>query len=185
MSIEQPPITSTAIQLDKFTQIWRNWFDYMHRVVKSKKAIVKTDTFSTASTAWTDITGLEVTINPSRRSSKFLIRYDISVGLSSSHSVGFKIVRTVAGSSSDVGVGDSASSRSSVTTQVKSGSSVTSLDTTSMAITDSPNSTQIVTYKVQVKNLAAGTVYINRTSTDTDSASFPRAVSSIQIEEVN
>ena len=53
-----------------------------------------------------------------------------------------------------------------------------------MSFLDSPNSTSAITYKVQVQAQGAGTAYINRTQTDTNSLSFARGSSTITVMEI-
>ena len=46
---------------------------------------VKTDTFSTSSSSFTDITGLSATITPSSNSNKILVILDLMVAVSYTH----------------------------------------------------------------------------------------------------
>ena len=49
---------------------------------------------------------------------------------------------------------------------------------------DSPSSTSSLTYKMQLKSSASGTVYINRTSDDSDNSTRARGSSTITVMEV-
>jgi hypothetical protein len=49
---------------------------------------------------------------------------------------------------------------------------------------DSPATTSSVTYDIELASNTSGSVFVNRSSTDTDSATFARAASSIILMEV-
>lgn len=49
---------------------------------------------------------------------------------------------------------------------------------------DSPNTTSQITYKVAMNSYSAGTLYVNRSITDTNSADFERGVSYISVTEI-
>lgn len=186
MALEQPP-TQTVIDNENkttFSQRWRNYFDYLFRFLKSDTALVKTDTFSTNSTSWTSVTGMALSITPSRNSSKYLIECSLNVGLSADHSTGFKIIRTVAGASTDISLGDASGSRDRVISHLYSVNAA-GMATVVVRAVDTPNTNQLVTYTLQVKNIAAGTVYLNRTGTDTNSLAFARGSSTMSIKEIN
>ncbi len=71
----------------------------------------KTDTFTTTSTSFTDVTGVTVDITPAATSSKILIIASIQVGGSSTVREALKLVRD----STDIHIGDAASSRGRAT----------------------------------------------------------------------
>ena len=48
---------------------------------------------------------------------------------------------------------------------------------------DSPSTTSATTYKIQTR-VTAGTGYVNRTVTDTDSGVYPRGISTITVMEI-
>ena len=133
----------------------------------------KTDTFSTASTSFTDITGLSVSLTPTNSSNKVLVIAMINCGISSINFLFFNAVRD----STDILVGDSAGSRKQATLVVTPQGAGQS-ESGTILVVDSPGDTSAHTYKITM-SVAAGTGYINRTSTDTNSASWGRATSSI------
>lgn len=133
----------------------------------------KTDTFSTASTSFTDLTGMSVSLTPTSASSKVALFAMVNVGGNAALFAFFKFLRD----STDILIGDSAGSRlrvNSVSTPAGAGQT---MPATLLAI-DSPGDTSSHTYKVQMA-VGSGTGYINRTGTDTDSATWPRAASMI------
>jgi len=133
----------------------------------------KTDTFSTASTSFTDLTGMSVSLTPTSASSKVALFAMVNVGGSAALFAFFKFLRD----STDILIGDTAGSRlrvNSVSTPAGAGQM---MPATLLAI-DSPGDTSSHTYKVQMA-VGSGTGYINRSGTDTDSATWPRAASMI------
>ena len=74
------------------------------------KQTVKTDTFSKNSSSWADITGMSVSIAPTRADSKVFVMVDIKIGTDHGDSdFHIKLVR----GSTDVYVGDTEGSRTS------------------------------------------------------------------------
>ena len=139
----------------------------------------KTDTFSTTSTSFTDLTGLSATITPSSTSSKIYVVVDIGTAdHSTTQILGFKVTR----GGTDVGVGDSAGSRKQANAGVLI-NSANRAQQVSFSVLDSPSSTSSLTYQVQCYTVS-GTMQINRSHTDPDTASYWRASSSITLIEV-
>jgi hypothetical protein len=58
------------------------------------------------------------------------------------------------------------------------------MQTIGTTILDSPSSTSALTYKVQYKVSTPGTVYLNRTANDGDTATYIRGISTITLIEV-
>lgn len=157
--------------------------------VRQVQSTTLTSTFSTASTTYTDITGLSVSITPQTSASRILVIASVvgctGASLTESPS-GLRLLRD----STAIGVGDAAGSRT-----VTSFASISdSLDYSRLNFTyfprqvvavhfDSPATTAAITYKVQML-VTASTGYINRGATDTDSSSFIRSASSITAIEV-
>jgi hypothetical protein len=140
----------------------------------------KTDTFTLASSTFTDITGLSVSITPTSATSKILVSIDVlGNGAPASGWGGLRIMRD----STPIGVGATAGSRVSVSgfMYVNDGGLLVS---TSNSVLDSPATTSAITYKVQFMTNSAGTGYINRTQADTDSNAYPRGASTITVMEI-
>ena len=119
----------------------------------------KTDVFATTSTSFVDITGLSVTITPKFATSKILVLTDLGHIVSSDASAFAMLVRD----STQIYKGDTSAG---VLQQIYNGASSTgehyysSFHHTSTCV-DDPNTTDTITYKIQVKT-NTGTVYINR-----------------------
>lgn len=149
----------------------------------------KTDTFSTSSTSYTDITGLSATITPSSATNTILVVASVIGCTGASLTEAPSGLRLVRGATA-IGVGAAAGSRT-----VTSFASISdSLDYSRLNFTyfprqvtsvflDSPATTSATTYKVQML-VTTSTGYINRGATDTDSSAFIRGMSSITLIEV-
>jgi len=138
-------------------------------------------TFSTSSTSAVDITGMTLDITPAATSSKILLMAVVNFDMSATTAfAAFTALRD--GSAVDSGIGDAAGSRIRCAAW---GSSYSNQATVSRSMTflDSPSSTSAVTYKLQV-DLDAGTIYLNRSTTDTDNTSFGRTISTLTAMEV-
>lgn len=139
----------------------------------------KTDTFSTSSTSFVDITGLNASITPRSTSSKILVIIHASI----SNDVGVNDLATrLVRDSTPIYVGDTAGSRTLATTGTNAPgpSSAASVPITYL---DSPTSTATLNYKLQMR-VTTSSGYLNRSDTDTDSASFHRYASSITLMEI-
>jgi len=140
----------------------------------------KTDTFTLASSTFTDITGLSVTITPSAATSKIMVFMDIwGNGAPASGWGGLRIVR----GATPIGVGATAGSRVSVNGFMYINDGTLMAGASNMVL-DSPATTSATTYKVQFMTNSAGTGYINRTATDTDNNGFARSASTLTVMEI-
>ena len=140
----------------------------------------KTDTFTTASTSYVDLTGLSVAITPSSTSSKVLVMTSTNCSnVSGGYNTMIKLVR----GSTDVFIGDSASSRAQASAQSRLNDTNAGL-TLTFSFLDSPNTTSATTYKIQIKSQTSGTAAVNRTSADSDTSVIARTASSIIAMEV-
>jgi len=143
----------------------------------------KTDGFSSNTAAFTDITGLSVSITPSASNSKILVLVTLNAsGRDGQGNSAARILRD----STDIFIGDTAGSR------VRASTDISRLDVNAnknfgLTFLDSPATTSALTYKIQVAGLpvASGfTTYVNRSYDDTDSGSFARSASSITVMEI-
>ena len=141
----------------------------------------KTDTFTTSSSTFADITGLSATITPSSASSKIYVSVSLvssmNVASTASH---FRLLRD----STAIALGDAAGSR----IRASSGSyAANSNESAPVPITflDSPATTSATTYKVQMSSVQNGIQsVINRSNGDADSILSGRYVSVITLMEV-
>ena len=142
-------------------------------------SITKTDTFSTSSTSFVDVTGLSLTITPQANTSKFILVAQISAG-ANQDKVWFKF----AGGNTSADVGDTAGSRIRVGLEITAAAAANAASGV-MLFLDSPATSSAVTYKVQMASYSGGTMYVNRSFTDTDNANFARSTSTLTLLEVS
>lgn len=141
----------------------------------------KSDTFSTTSTTFADVTGLSCTITPSASTSQVLILATLNCFAGSG---GYFNARLMRGTTA-IAVGDAAGSRP----QASFGGFFNNqyADTRSIMWLDSPATTSATTYKVQVQLVVGSgtpTIYVNRTGADTNDSFNTRTVSSLTVLEV-
>jgi hypothetical protein len=144
---------------------------------------VKTDTFTTTSTSFVDITGLTATITPSATTSKILIVGQVAMGgTAATRSMGFL---QLAGGNAGTYIGDAAGSRiRSVFGGLDVPDNANFLYSFPIVYLDSPATTSATTYKIQMK-VSANTGYINRSEADSDDGQRARGASSITVMEIS
>ena len=149
----------------------------------------KTNTFSTNSQSFVDVTGLSATITPTSSSNKILVIVNIGYGGHQNLYGWGKLVRTTSGGSPvDICIGNAASNR----VRASLSFSMTNLDNqkykqkhASCSFLDSPNTTTSTTYKVMVMTEnGSRDVHINYSQNDGDAAYSGRLASSITCMEV-
>jgi hypothetical protein len=142
----------------------------------------KTDTFTTSSATFVDVTGLTVSITPSSASNKILVVAQVAHGIGEVTPWGhFKLN----GGNTSSYVGTTAGSRvSAVFGGFSNFDGENMLLSASIVYLDSPATTSSTTYAVQVRAGTAGSVRVNYSSTDSDNASVTRGASSITVFEV-
>lgn len=137
----------------------------------------KTDTASVTGTTFSSV--FTASITPSSSSSTVLVFASLSVGQAASNFVNLRLTR----SSSTLLQGDTAGSRTRVTTQANPGGAGV-MAAANITYMDSPASTSAQTYAIEIASHTTGAVYLNRSGTDTDSAGFSRGASTIILMEV-
>lgn len=133
---------------------------------------IKTDTFSTTSTSYVDVTGLAVSITPSSTSSKIFVILNTSSGHSVGGTVQFQLVRDA----TDIAVAASGANPGSFSTLPSASSAYSAA---SVSHLDNPATTSSVTYKVKTMT-NTGTMFVNRRGVNADRA----GTSSITVMEV-
>ena len=145
---------------------------------------VKTDTFTSNSTSYTDVTGMSVAITPSSSSNKVLVTASFNCAVDTDNR--WSIYQLVRGST-PIFIGDTASSRSvgSVGHVQESSTGVgNGVFNLVIKFLDSPNTTSATTYKIQGKVQSGATFVINRSDNDSDADYGLRTASSITVEEI-
>tara|TARA_B100000945_G_scaffold306514_1_gene294069 strand:- start:24 stop:545 length:522 start_codon:yes stop_codon:yes gene_type:complete len=146
------------------------------------KSVTKTDgDFSTNSGSYTDVTGLSVSITPTRSDSKILIFANLhGVGDSSTQAY-FRFMRD----STAICVGTSVGSRVAATMGSMYEDQTNDTNSCSQQFLDSPSTTSSVTYKIQARTQGDGTLYLNRSSGDANDATSGRFTSTLTVMEVS
>lgn len=140
----------------------------------------KTDTFTTTSTSFTDITGLSVSITPTSNTSRIFISVVTNVSNDTGGQNG--VIRLVRDSTA-IAIGDGAGSRPRGSAQGRVTGDGNGVVNYGVQFVDSPATTAATTYKVQML-AQAGTGCVNRTFNDTDSTAIARTVSTITVMEI-
>ena len=151
------------------------------------KQTVKTDTFSSSSETFTDVTGLSVSITPKFSTSKIMVSYS-GCGGSGTNRVGHvRLARVIGGTTTtDIFIGDQSGA-----SQAQASSSFVQTNTYfvsafSGTFIDSPSTTSAVTYKLQ---LAAGDqdyqVHFGRSHDNNNEFSRSTTPSQITVMEVS
>lgn len=140
-------------------------------------SVVKTDTFTTTSASFTDLTGLSVSITPSSASNKIMIYANVNaIGVNDGS---IRLMRD----STAICIGDASSSRFRISSGINRGN-YEALPS-SIIFLDSPSTTSSITYKVQGNTDGGGTFYLNREVSDPDNTSAGRSASTITVMEIS
>jgi hypothetical protein len=148
----------------------------------------KSDTFSvnTAGNTWNAVTGLSASITPASTNSKILVQVSMLVGGSlSGGSPGYPIYAKLKRDSTDIGIGDAASTRTRITSAVYH-TNTFALWPMSFTFLDSPATTSSITYSVDIRHPSGATqdLYVNRTGDDGDAVQRGRSISTVTLTEI-
>lgn len=141
----------------------------------------KTDTFTTTSATFTDVTGMSVTITPQSATSQILVMVQGNVG---NNSAANGCLFTLLRGATQIDIGDAASNRARVSTQTYNPGDNRFVNF-GLTFLDSPATTSATTYKLQTRVDLAGTMYLNRSFTDADLGSNGRGASTITVMEIS
>lgn len=157
-----------------------SYSDYTNGSVIQVQSTTKTDTQTFTTATYTDITGLSVSITPTATSSKVLVSANITAYAQTNATQGFiRLVRD----STAIGVGTAAGSRVQATAPVSFTNTYHSLST-GLSFLDSPSTTSATTYKLQIRDEAGSSMYVNRSQLDNDSYNGGRYISTITVMEI-
>jgi hypothetical protein len=144
---------------------------------------VKSDTFTTTSLSYVDVTGFNLSITPKYNNSKILVIIDIG------HLVAGSVCSAILlRNGTEIYSGDTASGKSPALHKIYNGNASDGdhfYGTWHHVSTflDSPNTISPITYKIQIRADVAGSVFFNRNASDTDPYNG-RTASSIILMEV-
>lgn len=137
----------------------------------------KTDTASVTGTTFSSV--FTASITPSANTSKVLVMAMLNCGQAASQAV---LLRLTRGGTTLI-QGDAAGNRTRITSQSYT-NQAGGIQGTPINYMDSPSSTSALTYEIEMASSSTGAVYLNRSATDTDTAAFSRATSTIILMEV-
>jgi len=153
-------------------------------IIQVKQTFKTDSTTISANGSFQDISGMSVSITPTRSDSKIMVMFMVSVGSGNVSSVhGVRLVRD----STPVGIADAASSRGRATVgefTAHSNATNTIVPANSIFI-DSPSTTSAITYKLQHIAANGQTGYINRSGEHLDEAHHCVGTSHITVMEVS
>jgi hypothetical protein len=147
-----------------------------------------TSVVTLAANAWVDITGLTVTITPSRNASKVLIMVHVTGSNSGTGASTMGLFLRLKRGGTVLTTGTASGSRVSCMGVIQGSiSGVAAPVNGALIFLDTPGSTGAATYQVQARTYVSGGgnhLQINRGRTDTDSADFARGACSIVAMEL-
>lgn len=167
----------TALLADSTATGGIKWGTVGGKVLQVQQTVVTAASFSTTSTSLTDITGMSVSITPANTANKILVIVQIHTNGTNGSGYSLSLLR----STTEIYRGDAAGTRP----RGSAGGVLFAemLKNDAIVYLDSPSTTSSTTYKVQGR-ISSGTLYLNRTLTDTDSAVYARVASSITVIEI-
>lgn len=145
------------------------------------QSTTKSDTFTTVTAnTFLDVPNLFVTITPRYITSRILVMMSISyICDSGAYTHQARVVRD----STPIGIGDAFGSRSRSTVGTQRTTDPANPLTQSIQFLDSPSSTSLLTYKIQVIS-QGGTLYVNRSGEATDDVTRSATISNITVMEI-
>jgi len=155
-------------------------------IIQIKSTTVTAGTFNTNSTSFTDITGMSVSITPTRSDSKIFIMSNLSYGGSNNLYGGVKLLRDSTG----IGLATwPTGNRTAATFTVMLGNADNEgpykTFTAAHHMLDTPSTTSAVTYKLQVMTHSSTNFYLNRPEHDDNSDWIIGGSSTITAMEVS
>jgi hypothetical protein len=173
-------MTST-MRFDK----WENSLGQPYGTVLQVRSTTKTDTFVTASTSYTPITGFTASITPSSATSKVLVIVQLAFGVGGGGGgINYGTFRLYGGNASSYTGAAASARRSGVWGGTSNVDNQNVMYSNSIVYLDNPATTSPVTYGVEVITRASGAVAINRSFLDSDNDYLSRGASSITLMEI-
>tara|TARA_R100000808_G_scaffold6292_1_gene18846 strand:- start:1048 stop:1629 length:582 start_codon:yes stop_codon:yes gene_type:complete len=150
------------------------------KILQVVQGTVLDDTQSTTSASFVDMSpSLTATITPSATSSKILVNFVVTTGANEGWHAFYRMLR----GATPIGVGVANGSRKQATMEVSTGA-IAIADPGTMTYLDSPSTTSATVYKIQWATESAGTIYLNRSHTWTDSSNWMTGISTITLMEI-
>ena len=156
------------------------------QIVLQVASAYKTDTqtVSSGTPTFVDITGLTVTITPKSSSSKFIIMWTVTMGNGSDASHGYVRLNR---NGTAIALADAASNRTTASSAVVNTATGGQTIPSTNSYLDSPATSSAITYKLTASNNSGGSsnTFINRSSRDNDAVGYDgRSTSSLTVLEI-
>jgi hypothetical protein len=135
----------------------------------------KTDSFSSSSTSFVDVTGFNVSITPKFSTSKILVFGNLVTNTLGDSIITFQLVR----GSTDISIGGSALTFRGTIANYLQSNTADSLISNSFNFLDSPATTSATTYKVQMKTNEVRTFTVN--NRPNNDASYTSTITVLEI----
>tara|TARA_Y100000766_G_C18861867_1_gene583663 strand:- start:461 stop:1093 length:633 start_codon:yes stop_codon:yes gene_type:complete len=146
----------------------------------------KTDTFSSTSSSYVDITGMTLSITPASSSNKILIRVVMQHGGAANMYGGIKVLRdsTHIGQSTAVSLSSQVNASFGFNTP-HSANGEYKVYTSGFELLDTPSTTSAITYKLQVYTRDGEAFNLNRPNNNNNNALVVGGTSSLTAQEVS
>lgn len=146
--------------------------------------LTTTASYAISGMTWTEVGGLTTTITPTRSDSKILCM--VTIGAIASNGSNQRYGMALRRNSTNIGVNSDGSNHTRANWSYTGRALGNAPDAhISYTYLDSPASTSAQTYKVMITTEGSYTLYINRSSGDSDSSSVFRAASTFTLMEVS
>ena len=149
---------------------------------------IKTNVASTSSLSFVDISGLSISITPTRSDSQILVTGHISGdGTQATTRANYRVKRTGGTGTAYPAIGDAYGNRTRAIVGIYQGADDNTPVTSGYSFIDDTNTTNQVTYTWQFSegNNTGSSVYVNRSSSWSDSIAHCTASSSIIVMEIS
>jgi len=146
----------------------------------------KTDTFSSSSSSYVDITGMTLSITPASSSNKILLRVVMQHGGNDNMYGGIKVLRdsTHIGQSTAVSLGSQVNASFAFNTPHSANGS-SKVYSSGFELLDTPSTTSAITYKLQVFTRDGEAFNLNRPNNNSNGAFIIGGTSSMTAQEVS
>jgi hypothetical protein len=139
--------------------------------------VSKTDTETLATSAWTDITGLSIAFQASSITQKICVRACIVAGNASTANAAFRLVNE------DGVLLQAAAAGSRLLTHATTYTATAgAMIPVTIEVVFTPGTISVRTYKVQWYRNGTGSIFLNRSLTDTDATGFSRTASTLFLQ---
>jgi hypothetical protein len=167
--------------IEVYTDSWKQVYPSVANAGEIVQVVegTKNDTATITSTSFAD-SGLTASITPKSTSNKVLVMISIALGASDT---AFVPSMTITDSSNNILISPDSPGARVAAFHGDYPNTVSYMNMVNFSFLHSPNTTSAFTYKVRMKS-SGGTLYVNRSGTDSNTSAWMRGVSRITLMEV-